>query len=106
MKIVTSLGDDVTVEVSYLEDIAMAYVVNSKSNCEFPHTELLQNFFFMYFLWVQIYRNQRFLEPELFKSCYKSIIKFAKPDKAEIFMEKCGKSKYVFTLEGVTNLSL
>jgi len=32
MNIVTSLGDDITVEVSYLED----YVVNSKSICEFP----------------------------------------------------------------------
>ncbi len=37
MNIVTSLGDDATVEVSYLEDIGpRAYVVNSKSICEFP----------------------------------------------------------------------
>jgi len=35
MKIVTSLGDDVTVELSYLED-NRAYVVNSKSICELP----------------------------------------------------------------------
>jgi len=51
------------------------------------HTVLLQNLFFKYFLWVQIYWNQRFLGLELFKSCYKSIIKFAKPDKAESTVE-------------------
>jgi len=37
MNIVTSLGDDVTVEVSYLDSrVHRAYVVNSKSICEFP----------------------------------------------------------------------
>jgi hypothetical protein len=35
MKIVTSLDDDVTVEVSYLEDIGLTYVLNSKSIWEF-----------------------------------------------------------------------
>ncbi len=66
MKIVTILGDDVTIEVPYLEDIELCS--KFKVDLWITNTVFLQNFLFNYFLWVKIYLNQIFIWLELFKN--------------------------------------
>jgi len=58
MKIVTSLGDDVTVEVFYLEDIGL--IVNSKLICE------LLTLYYYKFYFLGTFYGSKFIEKKDF----------------------------------------